>query len=116
MSCTCLKDAMETVTGCVCPVAGKCERHNCNKTAHHHKLCRTRPDYFELWETGRFPCPESMPGMANQPAGRGLGDVVAAVIRFVTFGKLKPSPGCGCEKRKAWLNHFGARLAGWFRR
>jgi hypothetical protein len=36
----------------------------------------------------------------------GLGDIVGKAIETVTFGMVKPSEGCGCEKRKAWLNNL----------
>lgn len=32
-----------------------CERHQCRKTAHWLHLCRTRDDYFQMWEAGRGP-------------------------------------------------------------
>ncbi|MCA9046463.1 MAG: hypothetical protein KDA69_19205, partial [Planctomycetaceae bacterium] len=40
---------------CQCEQPGWCERHGCSKPPHFHKLCRTRPDYFRLWEQGRGP-------------------------------------------------------------
>lgn len=41
---------------------------------------------------------------ANQPPRwRGLGDVVAAAAKLVG---LKPRPGCGCDKRREWLNRL----------
>lgn len=36
----------------------------------------------------------------------GFGDVVADLIESVTFGMLKPSPGCGCDGRKEMLNRW----------
>jgi hypothetical protein len=36
----------------------------------------------------------------------GLGDIVGKAIETVTFGMVKSSEGCGCEKRKAWLNNL----------
>lgn len=36
----------------------------------------------------------------------GLGDVVAAVIKAATLGLVQPSPGCGCEDRRKWLNQW----------
>ena len=44
------------LTGCECPLAGFCARHQCQKTEHYHHLCRTRPDYFAAWESGNGPC------------------------------------------------------------
>ena len=40
---------------CECEQSGWCERHQCEKTPHLHKLCRMREDYFRLWERGRGP-------------------------------------------------------------
>ena len=34
----------------------------------------------------------------------GLGDVVEKAIDIVTFGMVNKTNGCGCEKRKEWLN------------
>lgn len=34
----------------------------------------------------------------------GLGDVVEKAIDIVTFGMVNKTDGCGCEKRKEWLN------------
>ena len=36
----------------------------------------------------------------------GLGDFVASVIDKVTFGLIKPSPGCGCDGRREMLNRW----------
>lgn len=44
-----------TQTSCQCEQAGFCRRHQCTKTEHWWKLCRTREDYFRLWEEGRGP-------------------------------------------------------------
>lgn len=116
MSCGCsgqeiLKQS-EIQTPCDCAAAGFCQRHKCNKNGHFHTLCKTRPDYFELWEQGRGPCVDESPAQA---AGRiGLGDVVEIVIRVVTMGRLKPWPGCGCKSRKAWLNRIV--VWGWWRK
>lgn len=40
----------QTATICECPVAGFCARHGCDKPPYWHNLCRTRAEYFELWE------------------------------------------------------------------
>ncbi len=42
-------------TPCECQEPGFCPRHRCEKTAHWHHLCRTRSDYFQLWEDARGP-------------------------------------------------------------
>ena len=49
------------MTGCECQRAGWCERHQCDKTPHWHRLCQTRPNYFRLWERG------CGPGQSVQP-------------------------------------------------
>lgn len=43
------------MTDCRCEQPGWCERHQCQKTVHWHKLCRTRAEYFRLWEQGLGP-------------------------------------------------------------
>lgn len=40
---------------CECSGPGHCPRHRCTKTQHWWELCRTRADYFRLWELGRGP-------------------------------------------------------------
>jgi hypothetical protein len=53
----------------------------------------TRQAYLALW--------------ASQPIPkRGFGDTVADFIKRATWGWLKPTPGCGCEKRRDWLNRL----------
>jgi hypothetical protein len=37
-------------------------------------------------------------------SNKGLGDTVEAVIKRATFGRVRPKKGCGCKKRKQWLN------------
>lgn len=49
------------MTGCVCPEPGFCQRHGCKKTPHLHRLCQTRDDYFELWESGKGPGQAQVP-------------------------------------------------------
>ena len=47
--------------------------------------------YRDLWESQRT---------------FGLGDLVEKIIRTLTFGRTKPTPGCGCERRKQRLNRI----------
>lgn len=42
-------------TNCECPLAGFCDRHGVQKSAHYHKLCQNNPKYFNLWEKCRGP-------------------------------------------------------------
>lgn len=42
-------------TGCECPLAGYCNRHEVNKSAHLHKLCQTSQTYFNKWENCQGP-------------------------------------------------------------
>ena len=51
-----------------------CSRHHCRKTGHWHELCRTRSDYFELWEQGHGPG-QPLPGDAA--AGNGTPPSIA---------------------------------------
>lgn len=114
MSCGCeaIVEAATKATECECSAEkGHCQRHSCDKNAHMKKLCRTRPDYFALWESGRGPCFNTI--RERRDSRVGLGDVVAWLIYRVTFGGLKPWPGCGCAARKAWLNKI--TVWGWWR-
>ena len=54
--------------------------------------------------------------MPETPARQwiGLGTLLQAAIMIVTFGKLKPWPGCGCDKRKDWLDRIP--VWGWWRK
>lgn len=36
----------------------------------------------------------------------GLGDIVATAIKWVTLGRLKQKPGCGCKARQDRLNRW----------
>ena len=69
-------------SGCVCPQAGFCERHQCLKTEHWHMLCQTRSDYFQLWEEGRGPGQkqpqQQEPGLVRKAANFGK-----AVVKHV---------------------------------
>lgn len=42
-------------TPCECPLAGYCERHGVNKSAHLHKLCKNHIGYFQMWEDCKGP-------------------------------------------------------------
>lgn len=43
------------VTACECSGPGFCSRHNCEKDRFWFEMCRRRPDYFTLWESGVNP-------------------------------------------------------------
>ena len=45
----------ESKTGCECPLAGFCNRHNMQKTPHMHKLCQNHQGYFDKWEKCQGP-------------------------------------------------------------
>lgn len=68
---------MSAPTGCECDGPGRCERHGCSKSPHLHRLCRTRPDYFTLWELKRGP---------GQPVGSYL--TVAVVVVSHNYGRF----------------------------
>lgn len=112
MSCGCITESIGNQTACECKAAGYCQRHKCQKTEHFYNLCKGDVRYFALWEDGRGPCiagPNGMPAaVAEKPTDVwfGVGDLAELLIRLVTFGRLKPWPGCGCDKRKAWLNQW----------
>ena len=104
-ACDCLAAVTRSVTGCVCDAPGNCPRHGCAKTPHFHQLCRTRPEYFSLYEEGRGPgCVLGSIARAATVSSRGqfgLGDLVAWCLGLIG---VRPWPGCGCSARKAWLN------------
>ena len=50
-----MKPKQPAKTDCECAAPGWCERHQCKKHPHFHKLCQTRSDYFQLWEKGAGP-------------------------------------------------------------
>lgn len=101
--CGCLIEASFVSTECECKAAGYCRRHKVEKTEHLVGLCRNNPAYFALWESGNGP--------GQYPPKRlGLGDVVGWLASIVG---IVPWPGCGCDKRKAWLNRV--TVWGWWR-
>jgi len=105
--CDKILDATLTLTSCNCPPEeGLCPVHNCIKTAHWKFLCRTNAEYFAGWREGRAPCLQSIggPPIGATPAGIGLGDVVAGIIKFLTLGKVTMC--AGCQSRRTWLNRF----------
>jgi hypothetical protein len=42
-------------TPCECPLAGYCQRHGVEKIERWHQLCKTRPDFWNLYESGVGP-------------------------------------------------------------
>lgn len=68
-------------------------REICEGTSGHS--AEDRAEYLRLWErSDRF----------------ALGDWVAKIIKAVSFGTLKGTAGCGCDKRRKWLNVWWDRL------
>lgn len=66
----------------------------------------TRPTRFAP-DRIRRACRHWNPGRLEQSASsapRGLGDAVAWWIDKLTFGRVKERPGCGCRRRREWLN------------
>ena len=43
------------MSGCVCPLAGYCDRHSVKKTSNLHRLCQQGGAYWEAWEQGTGP-------------------------------------------------------------
>jgi len=79
-----------TETGCVCAEAGWCERHECQKPEHWHRLCQTRKDYFALWEEGRGPGQFVFPDVESTEPGllRKAMNFGSAVVRHAAdFGR-----------------------------
>ena len=109
--CGQILSASRTVTECQCLGDGpvSCALHQCEKTAHLHRLCQTRPDYFRLWNEGRGPGQMAAP---QKQSPLPLGTWLAALIKRATFGKV--SPCTACESRAAKLDRIGERIARWF--
>jgi len=57
---------MEKRTGCECPLAGFCKRHDMNKTPHYHKLCQNQEVYFKQWEECKGPGQDRVECMQNK--------------------------------------------------
>ena len=110
--CNQVIEAAQTVTKCECKGPGHCDRHQCGKTAHFHEMCRTRPDYFRLWEQGQGPGQVQFTG--GHPARFPLGTWLATAIKLVTFGRVKPCTTC--KSRAAKLDRLGMRFMLWLRR
>lgn len=83
---------------CECAGPGYCPRHKRRKTSASFMLCKTSPQYFNLFEAmaaqgGTVP-------IEIEPHAAGIGDVVARATKAVGI-----SPCGGCKKRKALLNY-----------
>jgi len=79
-----------------CEGAGFCVRHSMHKTEQLAKLCRTRPDYKQIFDEGRWP---GQPEWNVQMPSRGLGDTVAKITSAVGI-----KPCGGCKERQVLLN------------
>lgn len=100
--CEALLEATKVITRCQCKSPGFCPVIKCTLNAHGHALCKGIPGYYELWTTnGGAPCT----GIGElHPLVFGLGDIVAWIIRKLTFNRIKPCTGC--KSRMAYLNRF----------
>lgn len=90
-------------TGCQCDGAGWCELLQRQMSPARFKECSTKPEFHELFLRE-----------AGISRHRGLGDIVAATLRFVGItpervGKLT-GKDCGCKKRQQQLNELGNKL------
>ena len=100
------------ITGCECdgPKNGEktffCDRHQCKKTKHFHKLCSERPKYFELWEKEEGPCL----GKISEKKPLVLGDniIEALEIEEITINNIEEwiKNSHGCRNRKEKLNRL----------
>jgi len=78
-----------------------CSRHpGCPKNEHYFHLCKTRLDYYLGYEQGKSPCYHEEGHIPQFKIG--LGDLLAWLIRIVTFGRIVPCSTC--NSRKARLN------------
>lgn len=72
-------------------------RQICEGTSGHSP--EERAAYLQLWENA-----------PTRPPKMRLGDFVAKAIKVATFGLVKPTPNCGCAKRKEALNDWWDRI------
>ena len=87
-----MKPKQSAQTDCECAAPGWCDRHQCKKHPHFHKLCQSRTDYFELWEKGAGPGQNLQPvtehnnGSSEPGMMRKAFNFTKAVARHVTNG------------------------------
>ena len=98
----------ESLTPCECPEPGFCPRHQCEKPPHWHALCRTRADYFQLWENA---C-----GPAQNHASSGNGHVPHVVRRNPSVPRRTPRVGLSPTPLPTWAvivisHNYGQFLA-----
>ncbi len=87
---------------------------SCRSHVHCH-ACRRRPDFraklARAWQLPDrdFACPEGFTPedlpqspVLTQPPSRGLGDTIARLIHWLSFGRVRPCGGC--RRRQAFLN------------
>jgi len=65
--------------------------------AHQLKLCKERQDYFALFCRRAIEKAEAFPNRS-----KGLGDTVEKILGKLGIKQRKK--GCGCGKRRDWLN------------
>ena len=102
---------------CECTLAGYCKRHGVVKSAEWVALCRTRAEYFRVWEEGRGPGQPVDPTKAKEQSEanerqlqfyRDLWDALHTQENptqawFASWCSLVPSFGCGCQ---SWLREY----------
>lgn len=100
-----------TITNCDCPQPGFCPRHHCRKSSHMWKLCRSRPDYFHLWEANNGPGQHN--SVSTLTEIQGLGDLLAWYLKRLGLDRLVKRlsqtlgiSDCGCQKRRSFLNRL----------
>jgi hypothetical protein len=99
---------------CDCKEAGWCPLAKFHVTSRERELCSTDMKYRKLFRSAD--APQRARERIEHPHYLPVGDWLASLIKLITFGKAKPKPGCGCQKRQEQLNETGNRLAGWWRR
>lgn len=94
------------MTGCVCDLAGWCERHKVNKNDHLVKLCKTKQNYWDAWERGSGPKQEIDVGRriaSAMPKAR-VGSRLKQ--RIADLGYVAEQ-GCGCNSLAANMDRWG---------
>lgn len=102
-------------TPCPCPRGPDdkeqwCSRHGCWKLPQFRWLCRNRLGYWDLFEQEKVP---QLCGLYKKRRIPLAGTALAATIKFVTFGKVKPC--LRCKSRAAAMNRYDLSWRRWWK-
>lgn len=110
----------DKITPCECPLAGFCHRHGVDKNASLHKLCQTKPAYYQAWEEGKGPrqykagpmAPDKQAKQARNKAERDRATAEAGRKQWLKLHTYAPEnahdwrPSQAKQWYEAWLPHI----------